>query len=399
MMSSRYDGFSVRALTLVCALFWLSSCDGCSTPENETENNTTSNANAAPLAHAEQLYARYCTLCHGANGEGYAADHANALFNADFLSAADNAFVTTAIKYGRPGTPMAAWSQDRGGPLTNADVDALVTLIASHRRPARPAAIIVPEGGVSTRGGAIFAAQCASCHGPSGEGVTAVSLSHPYFQATASNSFLAQTITHGREGTPMAAFSFPPVGMADLITFLRQLPVAPQVATVMQSLPAPPGMQLNAHATATADTALADLPLEALPAANHLAINPQGPLPHFTLREERFVSAEQVNNALTEGKRLILLDARATSDWSTRHIRGAAPFPFYSVDELVRRLPRDGTFIVAYCACPHAASGHVVDQLRERGFRNTAVLDEGIHFWIDQHYPTARGEIPAPPAE
>ena len=54
---------------------------------------------------------------------------------------------------------------------------------------------------------------------------------------------------------------------------------------------------------------------------------------------------------------------------------------------LVARLPRDGTFIVAYCGCPHAASGRVVDALRERGFENTAVLDEGVLVWRDLGYP------------
>ena len=47
----------------------------------------------------------------------------------------------------------------------------------------------------------------------------------------------------------------------------------------------------------------------------------------------------------------------------------------------------DDTFIVAYCACPHAASGHVVDALRERGYRNTAVLDEGILVWRELGHP------------
>ena len=90
----------------------------------------------------------------------------------------------------------------------------------------------------------------------------------------------------------------------------------------------------------------------------------------------------------------ILLDARASSDWVLGHIPGAVPFPFYSVDELASNLPTDGTWIVAYCACPHAASGRVVDDLRARGFANTAVLDEGIYFWRDAGYPMARGRLP-----
>jgi len=61
------------------------------------------------------------------------------------------------------------------------------------------------------------------------------------------------------------------------------------------------------------------------------------------------------------------------------------------VDAILEELPRDGTPMVAYCGCPHAASGRVVDALREHGFTNTAVIDEGIDHWAEQDYPTAEG--------
>jgi cytochrome c oxidase cbb3-type subunit 3/ubiquinol-cytochrome c reductase cytochrome c subunit len=43
--------------------------------------------------------------------------------------------------------------------------------------------------------------------------------------------------------------------------------------------------------------------------------------------------------------------------------------------------------VLAYCACPHHASGIIVDELRKRGFKHTAVIDEGILFWHQQGYP------------
>jgi len=112
------------------------------------------------------------------------------------------------------------------------------------------------------------------------------------------------------------------------------------------------------------------------------------------LIDGRYVPAADVHAALEAGQRMILLDARANSDWVIGHIPGAVPFPFYSVDELAASLPTDGTWIIAYCACPHAASGRVMDDLRARGFANTAVLDEGIYFWQDAGYPMARGRLP-----
>ena len=54
-------------------------------------------------------------------------------------------------------------------------------------------------------------------------------------------------------------------------------------------------------------------------------------------------------------------------------------------------LPNDGTWIVAYCACPHAASDRVIDSLEELGYRNLAVIDEGILRWTALGLPESAG--------
>ena len=53
---------------------------------------------------------------------------------------------------------------------------------------------------------------------------------------------------------------------------------------------------------------------------------------------------------------------------------------------------------MAYCACPHHLSGVVVEELRKRGYRHTAVLDEGIFAWQQKKYPVvvAPGAVPPP---
>jgi cytochrome c oxidase cbb3-type subunit 3 len=100
---------------------------------------------------------------------------------------------------------------------------------------------------------------------------------------------------------------------------------------------------------------------------------------------------EEVKAALQAGARMVLLDARPTSDWLKSHIPGALPVPFYEPKKMIESLPRDGTWIIAYCACPHAASGKVMDTLRAQGFSNTAVLDEGVLVWAARGYPMTLG--------
>jgi cytochrome c oxidase cbb3-type subunit 3/ubiquinol-cytochrome c reductase cytochrome c subunit len=52
--------------------------------------------------------------------------------------------------------------------------------------------------------------------------------------------------------------------------------------------------------------------------------------------------------------------------------------------------------VLAYCACPHHASGAVVDELRKRGYAHTAVIDEGVLVWKERGYPMTGSETTSP---
>jgi len=320
-------------------------------------------------ATGRELYLRYCALCHGKNAEGYAADHANALGNPDFLAVANEAFLRAAIADGRPGTPMSAWSKKAGGPLDAEQIDAIVGYLRSLATGPLADVWSVHVHGDPERGRTEYVNRCQKCHGENGEGSnTAPSLSQPNFQKTASDGYIRYSIEHGRRGTPMDAFGgLPAQTLDDLVAYVRTL----QHSTTV-------------NATGT----------EHPPSLDALVLHPEGSAPSFSLREGRYVSAVDLRAALEAHKRLVVLDVRATSDWSTAHIPGAAPFPFYDAARMADHLPRDGTWIVAYCACPHHASDNVVNLLRERGFDHTAVLDEGILFWMQHDFPVARGSLP-----
>ena len=330
-----------------------------------------STAAAAPLTGAA-LYTKYCTLCHGQKGQGYVADHANALANPQFLIAASDPFIAWAIAYGRPGTPMAAFGKDRGGPLDHGQVSKLLEFIRSWQKSPP---IELPAGlirGEPARGEKLYAAQCLTCHGPRGKGKTAPSLNNPVMLATAPDSYLRYAIAEGRPGTPMPAFKakLQSAELDDLTAYLRSLYRRHEWKTVPENPP----------------------PI------TQIVINPKGEPPHFPpLREGLYISVDKVKAALDHAARVVLLDARPTSDWLLAHIPGALPMPYYDVDTMVSSLPRDDTFIIAYCACPHAASGQVITELRTRGFQHTAVLDEGIFVWMQRGYPVTTGTGTTPP--
>jgi rhodanese-related sulfurtransferase len=105
---------------------------------------------------------------------------------------------------------------------------------------------------------------------------------------------------------------------------------------------------------------------------------------------------KEVHQAMEEKKRIVIVDARAPSDWLNLHIPGSISLPYYDLGP-IDRLPDDGTWIIAYCACPHHASGAVVDALRARGIKTSAVLDEGVFAWQRAGYPVVTAPNAAPP--
>ena len=68
------------------------------------------------------LYGMYCAGCHGADGRLGPAPPLN---DAIFLTIVPDAELLRLVDAGRPGTPMPAFSQQRGGPLTDAQVQAV----------------------------------------------------------------------------------------------------------------------------------------------------------------------------------------------------------------------------------------------------------------------------------
>jgi rhodanese-related sulfurtransferase len=125
---------------------------------------------------------------------------------------------------------------------------------------------------------------------------------------------------------------------------------------------------------------------------------PHGRAPAFTIKDERYVGVDQVERALQEHRKLVIIDARPQSEWMTTHIASAVSIPHFQLKRL-DEIPRDA-WAIAYCACPHHLSGEVVDSLRARGHLHAFVLDEGILEWERRGYPiVAAPGAPLPPLE
>jgi cytochrome c oxidase cbb3-type subunit III len=320
------------------------------------------------------IYTRMCAVCHGINGEGYKADQAPALRNAEYLASATDAFLSESIVSGRLGSTMSAWGRKSGGPLTDPEVDAVIAYLRLWQPKQTLTLNEAPIGGDAGRGSAVYHQECVKCHGARGVEGPNARLRNPGFLANASNGFLRLAIRNGRAGTAMLGFAgkVGEQGVEDLLAFMRSwtpLPTTPP--------PAPP----------------ADAP--PLPLGK-VVLNPKGPAPVGFL--PGFTPADVIKAQLDRGAKMAILDARAPSDYLMEHITGAASVPFYDPTPYLDKLPKN-VWLVCYCGCPHAESGQLAEKLKASGFTKVTVLDEGLGYWREHKYGTqAAADAPTAPA-
>ena len=318
-----------------------------------------------------RTYAQMCAVCHGKVGEGYAADHAPALGNPDFLASASDEFLRRAIENGRAGSTMSAWARGRGGPLNLSDVDSIIVFLHTLRPRHRAALDESPMHGDAAQGAAIFAKECASCHGDHATGGTFVQIGNADLLSTASNGFLRYAIRGGRSSAGMPAFEqkLGKPAIDDVIAHLRTIQASAPPSQRAPGAKAPP------------------LPLGPVP------LNPKGPEPVGFRTQPATTPADTIKHELDRGAKLALLDARAPSDYTNEHIAGAVSVPFYDPAPYFSKLPKDA-WLVCYCACPHAESKTLAQKLANAGFTKVTVLDEGLGVWKSRKYPTRSGPDP-----
>jgi mono/diheme cytochrome c family protein/rhodanese-related sulfurtransferase/catechol 2,3-dioxygenase-like lactoylglutathione lyase family enzyme len=324
---------------------------------------------SAAAAHAAGMYEKYCALCHGSDREGYAADNAPSLRSKSLLATSKSSnFLRYTIQYGRSGTAMAGYLDRQGGPMEFIDIEILLQWLYETSEVEEPIELSrEPVLGDLELGETIYANNCAVCHGADGEGITAPALGNPMLLATATDHFLRYAIAEGRDSTPMIAFkeTLNSEEIDAVTAFLRS--------------------RASGWDVPQADTLT-------IPPPEKYVLNPEGKAPKFHLREGKYVPAEQVMKAMKDSLRMVILDARSEVAWRQTHIPGAIPVPYYEEPEnFVNNLPNDSTSILVYCACPHAASQLVVNTLKRHGFKNTAIIDEGVLVWAQLGYPVQHG--------
>jgi len=317
-------------------------------------------------------YAKYCALCHGADREGHVNDHAPSLRSESLMKTGFPHHIYLAVAYGRLGTPMAGFINEVGGPMSKDEIIQLLYWIREESGVEEQVDISPdPVTGDVLMGAKLYARECAQCHGTEGQGVTGTALGNPAMLSLTEDEFLRYAIVNGRDGTDMKAFGeiLTDNEIDALTAFLRSRATGWAVQKAIYRAP---------------------------PETDEYVLNPGADAPQFELKEDLYVMSADLHQALLEKRRMVILDTRVMSYWQMVNIEGSVPMPYYyefdEFGQLAADLPKDGTWIVTYCECPRAAAESVNERLKARGFKNTAVLWEGIQGWVALGYPVFRGE-------
>ncbi|MDC0601427.1 c-type cytochrome [Aliiglaciecola sp.] len=316
---------------------------------------------------AASNYQKYCSLCHGDDREGYKNDHAPSLRSATLFESGVPHAILRPTSYGRQGTAMAGYLDEVGGPMTLDEIWDLTYWLFWQSGAQRVKLSEDPVEGDVQRGESVYQAHCATCHGVEGEGVNAPALANPSALAHNKDEFIRYTIEKGRDGTPMVAFAdkLSQQDIDNVTAFIRSKATDAQIKTTS---------------------------LKAIPTPDKYIINPDSDDPNFELTDGIYVSSVDLHQALQANKKMVILDTRVPSVWQRAHIEGAVPFPYYTdLSEKLKDLPKD-VQIVGYCSCPRAATEYIVNQLRDLGYTQTAVLYEGIFGWMNLGYPVVKAE-------
>ena len=320
-------------------------------------------------AAAGSNYQKYCSLCHGADRQGHVNDHAPSLKSESLMRSGFLSPIRYAISYGRRGTPMAGFLDEIGGPMSEDEIFKLTRWLQEQGGFEEVHLTREPVSGDVGVGEKIYARECAECHGVNGEGAAGTALGNPVMLSLTTDAFLRYAIENGRDNTEMPEFgSKLDAAEIDAVTaFLRSRASGWAVEKPVYRSP---------------------------PTVDEYVLNPGSPDPDFELQDDAYVLAEDLYRAMKDKRKMMLLDTRVNNLWQMVHIEGAVPIPYYyeDFDALVPDLPDDGTWIVAYCECPRAAAETVYLKLSDRGFKNIAVLWEGIQGWVSMGYPVSRGE-------
>ena len=183
----------------------------------------------------DALFNMYCTGCHGTGKQSIYDEVLDrtipAITNPGFLRLIDDFTLKSILDEGRSGTQMTAWKASVSG-LKKEELEKIVDYVSESRPSLTPGPFEYNDKkSDSARGKTVYEQRCNFCHGDDGKGggrKLGINLRNTTVQTLLKPEFLARTVLHGREGTPMPSFGPEGEGLnnqeiSDVVAYVKTL--------------------------------------------------------------------------------------------------------------------------------------------------------------------------------
>jgi len=130
---------------------------------------------------------------------------------------------------------------------------------------------------------------------------------------------------------------------------------------------------------------LAQAPYREAPPANG-AHSPNDGHDHYDI-DPRLLIKAQAAYELLKTRAPLVVDVRSRVEYNAEHIQGSISYP-YSVIRMGSQFPfPKERKLFLYCGCPHHLSGLSAEVLKQKGYQDVHVIDEGYWGWKAMGFP------------
>jgi len=110
---------------------------------------------------------------------------------------------------------------------------------------------------------------------------------------------------------------------------------------------------------------------------------------HDTVPSVPVVRPDYVKALLDAREPVVLVDFRKAAEYRAGHLPGAISVPITELDRRFREIP-PAARVILYCQCPIEEIATAYVFLQGHGYRNQAVLEDGLDGWLRQRYPLVK---------
>lgn len=92
-------------------------------------------------------------------------------------------------------------------------------------------------------------------------------------------------------------------------------------------------------------------------------------------------------HGLMQKKAALFVDVRSRTEYNASHIQGALSYPYPAIRDGNNYPFKKDKKLILYCGCPHHLSGMSAEVLKQKGYADVHVIDEGFWGWKTLGFP------------